>query len=61
MECVHKSTFGLSFVGRFVLFQSVLYQRFQCTANHEKSYGDSSIINKIQSNRNWVARPALYS
>ena len=23
-------TFGLSFVGRFVLFQSVLYQRFHC-------------------------------
>ena len=24
MECVYKSTFGLSFVGRFVLFRSVL-------------------------------------
>ena len=29
-ECVYMSTFGLSFVGRFVLFQSVLYQRFYC-------------------------------
>ena len=28
MECVCKSTFGLSFVGRFVLFRSVLYQSF---------------------------------
>ena len=24
------STFGLSFVGKFVLFRSVLYQRFHC-------------------------------
>ena len=27
IECVYKSTFGLSFVGRFVLFWSVLYRR----------------------------------
>ena len=30
MECVCKSTFDLSFVGRLVLFQSVLYRRFHC-------------------------------
>ena len=29
IECVYTSTFGLSFVGRFVLFWSVLYRRFQ--------------------------------
>ena len=28
----NTSTFGLSFVGRFVLFRSVLYRRFHCTA-----------------------------
>ena len=27
---IYKSTFGLSFVGRFVLFRSVLYRRFHC-------------------------------
>ena len=27
---VYNGTFSLSFVGRFVLFQSVLYQRFHC-------------------------------
>ena len=26
IECVYRSTFNLSFVGRFVLFQSVLYE-----------------------------------
>ena len=31
MECVYKSTFSLSLVGRFVLFWSVLYQRLHCT------------------------------
>ena len=31
---VHTRVLGLSFVGRFVLFQSVLYQRFHC-----KSFG----------------------
>ena len=30
-ECIYKSTFGLSFVGRFVLFRSVPYRRFHCT------------------------------
>ena len=30
IECVYKSTFSLSFVGRFVPFQSVLYRRFHC-------------------------------
>ena len=29
------NTFGLSFVGRFVLFWSVLYQRFQCSCTVE--------------------------
>ena len=33
LECVYMSTFSLSFVGRFVLFRSVLYQRFHCTVN----------------------------
>ena len=28
------SIFGLSFVGRFVLFQSVLYRRFHCSYMH---------------------------
>ena len=30
IKCVYMSTFSLSFVGRFVLFQSVLYRRFHC-------------------------------
>ena len=30
IECVYKNTLGLSFVGRFVLFRSVLYRRFHC-------------------------------
>ena len=28
---LYMSTFGWSFVGRFSLFQSVLYRRFHCT------------------------------
>ena len=37
IECVYyKSTFGLSFVGRFVLFQSVLYGRFHCNTGGRK-------------------------
>ena len=35
MECVCKSTFGLSFVGRFVLFWSVLYRRYHCITNFQ--------------------------
>ena len=34
IECVYESTFGLFFVGRFVLFQSVLYRRFHCSSRH---------------------------
>ena len=30
MECIYKGTFRLSFVEKFILFQSVLYQRLQC-------------------------------
>ena len=34
MECVYKSTFGLSLVGRSVLFWTeCLYQRFHCIDN----------------------------
>ena len=33
IECVYKSTFGLSLVGRFVLLSSVLYWGFHCISS----------------------------
>ena len=30
-ECVYESIFGVSFVGRYVLFRSVLYRKFHCS------------------------------
>ena len=38
IECVYTNTFGLSFVGRFVLFRSVLYQRFHCIQKFDCMY-----------------------
>ena len=38
-DYVHMNTFGLSFVGRFVLFQSVLYQRFHCSMLNGENMG----------------------
>ena len=34
MERVYMSTSSVSLIGRFVLFLSVLYQRFHCTLIH---------------------------
>ena len=45
MECVYMSTFGLSFVGRFVLFRSVLYRRFHCSENLSYRYNNHSCGN----------------
>ena len=39
---VYKSTFGLSFVERFVLFWSVLYRRFHC------SYSDALVRYRLE-------------
>ena len=40
-ECIYRSTFSLSFVGRFVLFQSVFYQRFHCHMHVDYYVGGS--------------------
>ena len=46
------STFGLSFVGRFVLFRSVLYRRFHCRLHFEFGLQSDSLVK-----RNFRTRP----